>query len=165
MRSRGDSAAWAPSTHVSIVDQGWIGRVSVVLSRRSSTQSSWLRHGPDPVRYTVATVVVIAVPVLLLVGLVGAFAERVGGFETVLLAVINPIGILGAARSMLEPEFFARWGHLGLGAAAVALAANTIAAVFIGAGLSEGDIEVPIIFAVPFAVFCAYVLLLRLFRR
>lgn len=138
-----------------------IGRVSPV----ASSERPALRHGPDPIRYTVATVVVIAVPVLLLVGLVGAFADRIGGFETVLLAVINPIAILLAAGSMLEPDFFARRGSIALGAAAIALAANTIAAVFIGAGLSEGDIEVPIIFAVPFAVFCAYAGLLSVLRR
>lgn len=115
-----------------------------------------MQHGPDAVRYTVATVVVLAVPVLVLVGLVGAFADGIGVFETVLLSVINPIAILGAARAMLEPEFFGRRGQLVAGLSAVALCANALAAGFIAGGLSEGDVEVPVIFAIPFLAFCVY---------
>lgn len=124
-----------------------------------------MRHGPDPIRYSVASVVVLGVPVLLLVGLVGAFADGVGAFETVLLAVVNPIAILITARAMLEPDFFERRGDVAAGVSTAALCANAIAAVFIGSGLSEGDVEVPIIFGIPFALFCLYVAGLLLARR
>lgn len=97
--------------------------------------------------------VIIGAPMLCLIGLVGAFADGANLFERVLLAGLNPVAGIVAAWSVIDddaPE--RRWVTRLAGAA---LVGNVVAALAIGVGLSSGDFELPLIFAVPFVAFLA----------
>ena len=114
------------------------------------------RPGIGAVRWIVAAVVVVFVPILVLIGIVGQFADGGTVAERVLLAVINPVAIVLAARTMLDDDFYARRLVWAGGAAAIALVANALAALSISQGWSSGDVEIPLIFGIPFVAFVPY---------
>lgn len=114
------------------------------------------RPGFAFVRWVVAAVVVLYVPILVLVGIVGQFADGATIAERILLGIVNPIAILLAARVMLDDDFYATRLAIAGAAGAVALVANAVAALSIAQGWSTGDVEIPLIFGIPFAAFVPY---------
>jgi len=106
--------------------------------------------GPAGLRWLATTIIVFCAPILLLVGLVGLFGDRATVIERLLIGVLNPIAGVAVTWAMLDEEFFRNWRDWVARLAAVALIGNLIAAVSIGMGWSEGDVELPIIFAMPF---------------
>ena len=114
------------------------------------------RPGFAFVRWAVAAVVVLFVPILVLVGIVGQFADGGTIAERILLGVVNPVAIVLAARTMLDDAFYARRLAWAGAAGAVALIANAVAAVSIAQGWSTGDVEIPLIFGIPFVAFVPY---------
>jgi len=108
------------------------------------------------VRGATTVVVVFCVPMLVLVALAGLFGGRAVLWEQALIGVLNPIVGLAVAWAMLDDEFFAPRGKPVFVAAAIMLAANTAAAISIGAGWSDGDAEIPLILAIPFVTYVLY---------
>jgi len=108
------------------------------------------------VRGVATVVVVFCAPMLALVALAALFAGRAVLWEQVLVGVLNPVVGLAAAWAMLDDTFFIQRGRHVFLAAAVMLAANIGAAVSIAAGWSEGDTEIPLILAIPFATYVLY---------
>jgi len=93
---------------------------------------------------------------LVLVALAALFAGRTVLWEQALIGVLNPIVGVVAAWAMLDDEFFVPRGRHVFLAATVMLVANIAAAVSIGAGWSDGDVEIPLILAIPFATYVLY---------
>lgn len=69
---------------------------------------------------------------------------------------VNPLAIVGAAWSFTEERVAQRWGRLVEIACWVAIAANVAAAALIVVGSGSGDMELPIIFAAPFALWLVW---------
>lgn len=117
-----------------------------------SSQPVWRAHAA--LRAIAGAASVFGLPTLLLVGLVGLVADDATWFERLLLVVVNPLTIIIGSRAVFDEQFWARqrsrkWiPTLCL----VAIVLNAIAAVLIASGVGEGDVELPIIFAVPLAV-------------
>lgn len=127
------------------------------MSEASTSGPEPLGHiGLPALRWLVAAIVVPFVPVLVLVGLIGPFADGTTAIEVILLVVVNPLAVLGAAWAMLDDAFFAQHRLRATAAAAFALVANASFAMAIANGTSAGDVEIPLIFAVPFVVFVPY---------
>ena len=117
-----------------------------------SSQPVWRAH--PAFRAIAGAAVVFGLPILLLVGLVGLVADDATWFERLLLVVVNPVTIVVGARAVFDEQFWARqrarnWIPV---LCVVAIVLNVIAAVLIASGAGEGDVELPIIFAVPLAV-------------
>lgn len=126
----------------------------IPFERFDSSASS--RPGQPGVRWFVAVIVVLFVPVVVMIGFVGLFADGQTIPERILLVVINPVASVSAAWAMLDDAFFKTRRKLVERITAVAVLANVISAVTLFAGLSDGDGEIPLILAIPSAAYLAY---------
>lgn len=106
----------------------------------------------------VAIVVALFVPILFLVGIVGSFVEGTTALERILLGLINPIAIGLAGWALFADPLTTTISRIAMSAAGVAIVANLVAALSIASGWSDGDAELPLIFAIPFVVFLPWIL-------